>query len=376
VAIDLVTTDVIVRNGQGVFIPDLKKDEFEVYEDGVKQDIVSMQMVHGGRVYTQMTAPPPPVEEGIILPPSRPTEDAAGRIFILFVDDLHFDFKNTGHVRDLLKKIAKTLIHEGDLFAMVSTGPSSINVDLTYDRKRIDQAVEKIMGSGLKASDIVGHPEGEEGPVELRYRAHVAFSTASDLLRELENVHNRRKSLIYVSEGYDFNPFEASRTNADPLRQAQIQQQQQQAQQTGDTTNSMNSNHVFADADLVRELSELTHDANRANVTMYTIDPRGLSAGQDLDQNIDPVEWLDYLKKSTDSLRVLAENTGGIAVVNSNDFDAALKRIDAETSDYYMLGYYSKNPDPTIRVRNIEVKVTRKDLNVWSRKQYSVKRPR
>ena len=44
---------------------------------------------------------------------------------------------------------------------------------------------------------------------------------------------------------------------------------------------------------------------------------------------------------------MLAEETGGIAVVNKNDFDKALKRIDAETSDYYVLGYYSSNPDPT-----------------------------
>jgi hypothetical protein len=45
-------------------------------------------------------------------------------------------------------------------------------------------------------------------------------------------------------------------------------------------------------------------------------------------------------------MRVLAEETGGLAVVNQNDFDKALKRIDAESSDYYVLGYYSSNPDP------------------------------
>ena len=71
------------------------------------------------------------------------------------------------------------------------------------------------------------------------------------------------------------------------------------------------------------------------------------------------MEWQAYVRKSQDSLRVLAEETGGLAVVNMNDFDKALKRIDAETSDYYVLGYYSSNPDPTKRRRQIEVKVTR-----------------
>jgi hypothetical protein len=58
--------------------------------------------------------------------------------------------------------------------------------------------------------------------------------------------------------------------------------------------------------------------------------------------------------------------TGGYAVVNQNDFDKAIKRIDGETSDYYLLGYYSNNPDPLKKRRNIEIKVTKAgkyDLN-------------
>ena len=93
----------------------------------------------------------------------------------------------------------------------------------------------------------------------------------------------------------------------------------------------------------------------------------------DLDETVDATEWQDYVRTSQDSLRVLADETGGYAVVNSNDFDKALKRIDAETSDYYVLGYYSNNLDPLRRNRRIEVKVTRKSVNVWARKGYSLK---
>ena len=78
---------------------------------------------------------------------------------------------------------------------------------------------------------------------------------------------------------------------------------------------------------------------------MYTIDPRGLVGMGDIDEQVDPQQWNEFVRKSQDSLRVIAEETGGIAVVNQNDFGKALKRIDAETSDYYVLGYYSKNPD-------------------------------
>ena len=89
----------------------------------------------------------------------------------------------------------------------------------------------------------------------------------------------------------------------------------------------------------------------------------------DLDETVDQTEWQNYIRKSQDSLRVLADNTGGYAMVNTNDFDKGLKRIDAETSDYYVLGFYSNNPDPLRRNRRIEVKVTRKDVDVWARTQ-------
>ena len=72
---------------------------------------------------------------------------------------------------------------------------------------------------------------------------------------------------------------------------------------------------------------------------------------------------------------MLADETGGIAVVNQNDFSKALKRIDAETSDYYVLGYYSKNPDASKRRRQVEVKVARKGASTWFRKEYVLKPP-
>ena len=105
VQIDAVTMDVIVKDDQGRFVPDLKKDEFEIYEDGVKQDIASMTMSHGGRVTNVLEAPPPPPPEGIILPPARKVQDTSGRIFLFFVDDLHLQFQNSGRVRELFKKI-------------------------------------------------------------------------------------------------------------------------------------------------------------------------------------------------------------------------------------------------------------------------------
>src|SRR3954463_9789012 len=211
VQIDAVTMDVIVKDDQGRFIPDLKKEEFEIYEDGVKQEIASMTMSHGGRVTNVLEAAPPAPPEGIILPPTRRVVDTSGRVFLFFVDDLHMQFQNSGRVRELFKKIENNLIHEGDLFGIVSSGPSSISIDMTYDRRRLDEAINKMTGGGLKPSEIINTGTGGEGPTELRYQAHVAFSTMQEALENLEKVHNRRKALVWVSEGYDFNPFQDSR---------------------------------------------------------------------------------------------------------------------------------------------------------------------
>jgi len=370
VAVDLVTTDVIVRDQRDQFVSDLKPEEFEVLEDGVKQNIVSLVLTHGGRVFNVQAPPPAAAPEGIILPAARPTNDAAGRVFLIFIDDLHLDFRLTPRTRDLMQKMLRDLVHDGDMFGIVSTGTSSISEQLTYDRQVLESAVSRVTGGGLRPEDIIKGMQSNQGS-ELRYRAHVAFSTAYQLMKNLESLRNRRKAVIYISSGYDFNPFETSRLKY----QAELYGlDTNDSSQFDPFTQSQNNGNTFAEADLVRELAELTRAANRANATFYTIDPRGLIAGQDLgDEQVDAAEWQNYLRETQDSLRVLAEQTGGIAVVNQNDFSKALKRIDAETSDYYVLGYYSTNPDPLKRTRRIEVRTKRNGVQVWSRTSYSLR---
>jgi VWFA-related protein len=380
VQIDAVTMDVIARDEQGRFIADLKKDDFEIYEDGVRQEIASMTMSHGGRVTNVLEAPPPPAPEGVILPPVRRLNATSGRIFLFFVDDMHLQFQATPRVRDLFQRISRTLLHDGDMFGVVSSGPSSIAIDMTYDKRRMDDAIKKMTGAALKPSEIIETASGPGGPSEIRYRAHTAFSTMTEALNNLEKVHDRRKALVWVSEGYDFNPFQNARLGlGDPNSPFLQNRAEQMRNQDGGRANDINDpqrqSETFSDADLASELGEITRAANRANATIYTIDPRGLVAGGDIAEEVDPREWAEYVRKSQDTLRVIAEETGGIAVVNQNDFDKALKRIDAESSDYYVLGYYSSNPDPTIRRRKIEVRVPKQRSNLTYRTEYVLKPP-
>ena len=199
--VTLITNDVIVRDSRGQFVSDLTRDEFSIYEDGVAQEVASLVLIQGGRAYNLQLPAPAPVAEGIILPTARPRNDTAGRVLMLFVDDLHMEAGSTPRIRDLFKRIAKNLVHEGDLFSIVSSGSSSIAIDLTYDRGLLDAAIGRIMGNGMTPTDIIRGPQGSQGPSELLYRANVAVQTALSVINVLEQIQHRRKAIIYVSTG-------------------------------------------------------------------------------------------------------------------------------------------------------------------------------
>jgi VWFA-related protein len=334
-----------------------------------------MVLSTGGRIYNIAAPPPVQAPEGIILPQTRPQTDASGRVFLIFIDDLHLDFRISGRIRVVLKKIATTLIHEGDLFGIVSTGPSSIAVDMTYDRSRLDEAIKKVTGAGLKPDEIMQAPEGPQGPSEIRHRAHVAFSTVNEILGNLEKVVDRRKAVIYISNGYDFDPFPEYRRTDDREWQSMMRGGRMNQEDNGidPFEREVGNNNTFSAADLAMELGYLIRAANRANTTFYPIDARGLVGGPDIDVNIPPAEWATHVRTTVDTLRTIGTETGGFALVNSNDFTKGLQRIDAETSDYYVIGYYSTNPDPTKRTRSVKIEVKRPGMNVHYRPTYSLK---
>lgn len=370
--VTLVTTDVIPRDGSGRFVADLVREEFVVLEDGVPQTIASFALVHGGRTFHLVNAPPPPTPEGIILPAARrPADEPAGRVFLIFVDDLHVEPEYTPHVRRLVDQLVSTLIHDGDLVAMVSSGPSSIEIGLTYDRKLVASAASRIRGSGMTAAEIFQALETSEGPGDLRYRARTAFFAAYDMVAELEKITNRRKAVIFISAGYDFDPYAESRFMKDRVLGGRYADHLRFLIDEDNPYFRLGA--VTADADLYALMRELTLAANRANATLFTVDPRGLAGVVDSGQYLDQSVWRTFLQKTQSTLRFLAEETGGFAVVNTNDFAAEFKRIDAETSDYYVIGYYSTGAETGRRVRELEIKVTRPGVEVKARRAYSVR---
>lgn len=95
-----------------------------------------------------------PADAAPVYPPTQVKADG-GALWVIFIDDLHLDFRATGRLRDLFGTISQALIRDGDSFAVVSTGPSSLAIDATQDPKRLDEAKSRISGAGLKPSDIL-----------------------------------------------------------------------------------------------------------------------------------------------------------------------------------------------------------------------------
>jgi hypothetical protein len=125
--------------------------------------------------------------------------------------------------------------------------------------------------------------------------------------------------------------------------------------------------------DHTQRLREISDEANRGNVTFYPVYARGLAV---FDAPIGPdkpppvIEDTANLRAKQDSLRFLADNTDGTAVVNTNNIDAALQRIVSDLSSYYLFGYYSTNTKLDGRFRNITVRVKRDGVKVRARRGY------
>ena len=91
--------------------------------------------------------------------------------------------------------------------------------------------------------------------------------------------------------------------------------------------------------------------------------------------NLSMEEWRDYVDQSVSSLRVLGDETGGFCICMTNNFKRCLQQIDNETSDYYMIGYVSNNPDPLRVRRKIEIRISRPELKAQYKEDYMLARP-
>src|SRR5207247_406045 len=127
----------------------------------------------------------------------------------------------------------------------------------------------------------------------------------------------------------------------------------------------------FSDVDLQNDLREIYDSANHNNVAIYAVDPRGLAVFEhDINEGVGLETDRVMLKSTIDTLRVLADQSDGRAIVNRNDLDGGMKQIIRDSSAYYLIGYNSTQAPSDGKFHEIKVRVKRPGVQVRSRKGY------
>lgn len=231
----------------------------------------------------------------------------APAIWLIAIDDLHIEFQSSARLRTMLNAVVDALVARGDYSSAVSTGPSTIAVDPATDRAPLLSRFKAASGSAMDWTSIERDLHDEAGPSEAHYRAAVSLATAEEAVMNLAKVSSPVKAVIYVSDGYGVEP--GSKPAAPEYRPAA-------ALSFDDAT-----------AENVRtRLGGLIAVANRAGVKIFAIDARRLRVSTGEPAEASP-QFLRYRANARASLRVLAEGTGGLAIMAEEPLDIGLAHI-------------------------------------------------
>src|SRR5437667_2384085 len=326
VRVDYVEVDVVVTDQQGNLVRDLKKEDFRVLEDGKPQSINTFTLVN-----IPIDRPDRPLFQADPIEPDVKSNEQPfdGRVYVMVIDDYHTSFGRTQRVKLAAKQFIEQRLAANDLMAIVPTfGPSDASQEFTSNKRLLLAAVDRTMGRKLDSATAnrtseyyrtrdlrqTGDPLNDPEDAERAFNARSTLDTLRNVAEWFSSVRGRRKTILFVSEGIDYDIHDI-------------------IAQTG-------SNHLGASMVL-----DATRDAiaaaTRANVSIYGIDPRGLtdlgdesieigSFPDDTSLGVGTGSLYNELRLAQDSLRVLSEETGGFAVVNRNDFSTAYDRLVAD----------------------------------------------
>lgn len=388
---ELIQIDAVVVDKNEQPIADLRLEDFEVYEDGKKQALQFMEFVNveGGPSAGGASSAVAKIAPGIDASVSR--ELAAKdvkRVIAFVVDDVTIPTEDLRRVRLLLSDFVDHKMQDGDLVAIVRTvGGKGLLEQFTTDRQILRRAIALLTPKSIppylafsgtaegrisstpsplsdtSPTETVNAGEEFEGPSEGTNqvpRAILALSVSNFLVDSLRQIPGR-KSLVLVSGGLPL--FDLSRSGS-------------------------------IAGDLTQVFRQLTDNATRSGVVINTLDVRGLTtagavaryadtpgrsamgggtfAGDDtntLGRGPDLALLGDRSPTDQLGLRALAGATGGVSVVNSNNFSTGLERVLNRSRAYYRLAYR-----PSERFDNKfhkhQVKVRRSGARVYAAEGY------
>jgi VWFA-related protein len=354
--LDLVVINVVVRDRNGELVRGLTRDDFTVLEDNAPQEIGTFD-------FEQLdaetpAAPPPPILAGgpgaARAPlPSRPALALEGRrVIVLFFDVSSMATEEVGRAIQSARDYIDARRSPADVIAIVSLGTSlRVEQDFTASGEALLAALDRL------------------DPV-----AASGFATAAAETDATAGIEE-----TFVPDDTEFSLFttdrrlDAIRALADAL--APIEQKKSLIYFSGGMNQSGLDNRAA--------LTAVTDRAVRANLTLYTVDARGLQAvvpggeaeagsarGDGAFSGRTMETARDQVAESEDALNELAEDTGGRAFFDRNEFAAAFEQMIRDTTAYYLLGYSSNNPTRDGRYRRVRVTVRQPDVKLEYRSGY------
>jgi VWFA-related protein len=371
--INTVRVDVIVTDRQGNPVTDLKLEDFEIQEDGKPQKPETFRLIKiDAEVqpgYTQRSIRTRNDEE-------TAASDENSRIFAFFLDDYHVMRESSMSMRKpVIDFIANQLAPNDLATVMYPLTPVDAAV-LTRSHQGIINAVEKFEGRKYNYEPINAvennyvyrlTPDGIE-----MIRRQVTLGAIRGLCTKLGSLREGRKSLILLSEGFNATLPPQMRSNVPGGLVGTTGAGGGTRDPFAADNNTLEDRAQFsASLDMNRELQDVWDACNRNNTAIYAVDPRGLAVGGfDITANISSRTSQSYLNASLDTLRELADNTDGRAIVNRNDLAAGMKQIIRDSSAYYLVGYNSTQAPTDGKFHEIKVRVKRPGMQVRARKGY------
>ena len=408
-----ILVDVVVRDKHGHPVTDLAAVDFDVAEDGVPQKVDTFTRVsHGGGIGVGIAWKSP--SHTTTVNPGAPTVASP-------TPDALADDATTALVFDHLSSESLRLAQRATLSYVPLSGESGIRVGVfatdpgirvvqsfTTDRRLIRGAVERLVPSGTAAEEqkadrsdeLVGRRRELEGEARSSI-ASAAASTGAASARSASEIGTREAELRLVQSELNmirsFDNMDRSYKGYDTA-QVLLAVVQQLSYLPGRKTIIFFSEGLPVSPSLAARLDYVIDVANRANVSAYAVDAKGLRAKSGLtnarkemetfaeerlnqvtsgvDRTEQPLTMAferveDTLKlDSRTGLARLAEETGGFLVEQTNDLASAFRRIDEDNQFHYLLTYSPKNTDFDGRYRAIHVKVHRPGMQVFARNGY------
>jgi VWFA-related protein len=394
------------RGGQPVH--GLKAEDFEVLEDGVRQQISSFEHVLIAPAGPQSSRREPSSERDMLQQVTNPRS----RVFVIFLDMPNVSVSGSHQITEPLIRLMDRMMGPDDLVGIMTPAMSTSNIVFGRKTQVIEEGLRTNWTWGRRFSLLTDEREkayeacypplenkedtGKTASVLAsmmiaRKRERATLQALLDLVRYLHAVREERKAVITVTEGWAlFRPDQSlmeprsspkyrepvpgreviivdghGKLTTKPDREFNPDALSKRECDTDRMALAMMDNELF--------FREITEDANRGNVSFYPIDPRGLPA---FDSPIGPeppptaIQDAANLRGRLESMRDLATATDGMAIMGSNDLDVGLRRISDDLTSYYLLGYYSTNTKLDGKFRRLDVRVNQPGVNVRARRGY------